>query len=93
MKVVFNNKSTANNYYISVPVYGDGTIPITAASVLTIGKVYDVINKSRLQENESDEDTIIQVKVLCDDNVERWIYKSYFIELDEHRDNQIKLIL
>jgi hypothetical protein len=88
MKLVFNNKSTANNYYISVE-----TIPITAASVLTIGKVYDVINKSRLQENESDEDTIIQVKVLCDDNVERWIYRSYFIELDEHRDNQIKLIL
>lgn len=88
MKVVFNNKSTANNYYISVE-----TIPLTAASVLTIGKVYDVINKSRLQENESDEDTIIQVKVLCDDKVERWIYRSYFIELDEHRDNQIKLIL
>ena len=88
MKLVFNNKSTANKYYTSLE-----TIPITAASVLTIGKVYDVIQESRLQENESDEDTIIQVKVLCDDNIERWIYRSYFIELDEHRDNQIKLIL
>jgi len=93
MKVVFNNKSTANNYYISVPVYGDGTIPITAASVLTIGKVYEVIQESKLQENELDENTVIQVKVKCDDKIERWIYRSYFIQLDEHRDNQIKLIL
>jgi hypothetical protein len=88
MKLVFNNKSTSNNYYISVE-----TIPLTAASVLTIGKVYDVIQESKLQENELDENTVIQVKVKCDDKIERWIYRSYFIQLDEHRDNQIKLIL